>query len=338
MLFYDYADLSNPPSERLEEVSMVGFGRQFILLLAVTQPFLVVSPAFAEPSYTNVAQAGVPDIGTLEKRYFGHAYDKDATDKRIQRLELLLFGATQDGGMVERLDRLQDSAADHAKAPKTGAGQTADTASIAALERKILKKSFAAETPAQRLGRLESKVFGQPSPSMSIADRVFRLKKILNVETPSISRLPSMPNSANSDLASPSPFGSYSYVPFGPGASADDLSQQMNEMIKQLNKSMRGLHRLPDGAPNVSPFAGPNGSPFAGPNGSPFAGPNGSPFSGPNGSPFTGPNGSPFAGPNGSPFSGPGSPFAQPFHQPRHSTQQPKGDTELPPYLDPNSI
>jgi hypothetical protein len=311
MLFYEYADLSNPPSERFEEVSMVGFGRQLILLLAVMQPFSLGSSAFAEPSYTNVAQAGVPDIGTLERRYFGHAYDKDTTDKRIQRLELLLFGATQDGGMVERLDRLQESAANHAKAPKTGASQAADTASITALERKILKKSFAAETPAQRLGRLESKVFGQPSPAMSIADRVFRLKKILNIETPSISRLPSVPDSANSDLASPSPFGSYGSVPFAPGASADDLSQQMNEMIKQLNKSMRGLHRLPDGAPNVAPFLGPNGSPFIGPNGSPFAAPNGSPFSGPNGSPFA---------------------------QPRRSIPQPKGDTELPPYLDPNSI
>ncbi len=270
----------------------------------------MATASFADPGFSSAAQSTTPDIGTLERRYFGRVYDKDATDKRIQRLELLLFGATQDGGMVERLDRIQESAAEHAKPTKSNLAQAADTASIAALELKILKKSFDAETPMQRLGRLESKVFGQASPSMSIGDRVFRLKKILNIDTPSISRVPVSPelggmhgmgrlgmgrpgvDNGNNDLSSP--FGSFSYVPFA-GGSGDDMAQQMNEMIKQLNKSLRGIHRLPDGAPNVSPFSGPSLSPFTGPN---------------------------------------GTPFVQPFR----AVPQQNRDTELPPYLDPNSI
>ncbi len=333
-------------------------------LIAALLPSLAMSAAVAEPGVTNASQTGAPDLGALERRYFGRVYDKDATDKRIQRIELLLFGATQDGGLVERLDRVQQSAAERSKSPKTGAAGGTDTASIAAIERKILKKSFDSETPAQRLSRLESKVFGQASPSMSIGDRVFRLKKILNVETPSISRVPSMPEmngmgglgsigglGSNGDLLMP--FNSFSYAPFANGR-PDEMAQQMNEMIKQLNKSLRGLHKLPDGAPNVapfngpglSPFGGPNGSPFGGPSGpnsSPFSGPNGSPFSGPNGTPFGGPSGTPFGGQNGTPFSGPNlSPFTgpneTPFVQPFRTVPQQGRDNELPPYLDPNSI
>lgn len=290
----------------------MGISKKTLLIIAIAAPWFVATASIADPGLSNVAQATTPDIGALEKRYFGRVYDKDSTDKRIQRIELLLFGATQDGGMVERLDRIQESAAEHAKIPKSNLSQAADTASIAALERKILKKSFDAETPSQRLGRLESKVFGQSTPSMSIGDRVFRLKKILNVDTPSISRVPMSPELGGMgslgmggmglDGDPASPFGSFTYVPFG-GGHGDEMAQQMNEMIKQLNKSLRGIHRLPDGAPNVSPFTGPNLSPFSGPNLSPFSGPN-------------------------------GTPFVQPFR----TTPKQGRDTELPPYLDPNSI
>jgi hypothetical protein len=305
----------------------LGVRKKTLLLIAIGVPWFMGTASIAEPGVSNVAQATTPDLGALERRYFGRVYDKDSTDKRIQRIELLLFGATQDGGMVERLDRIQESAAEHAKAPKSNLSQAADTASITALEHKILKKSFDAETPSQRLGRLESKVFGQPTPSMSVADRVFRLKKILNVDTPSISRMPISPElggingiggmngmgrlgmgGLGLDGDPSTPFGSFTYVPFA-GGHGDEMAQQMNEMIKQLNKSLRGIHRLPDGAPNVSPFMSPNGSPFSGP----------SPFASPNVSPFTGPN---------------GTPFVQPFRP----TPQPNRDTELPPYLDPNSI
>ena len=269
---------------------MLGTSRKPLLLLAVTMPLLVGSASFAEPSYMAVAQpaaqSAAPDINTLEQRYFGRLYDKDATDKRIQRLELLLFGATQDGGLVERLDRLQESAAERLKTSKIGANQAVDLVSIAALEKKILKKGFASETPTQRLGRLELKVFGQPSPAMNISDRVFRLKKILNVDTPSISQYPSSPDLGSGDMSSPFGGGFMYNSPFGSNR-PEDIAQQMNEAMRQLNKSLRGIHRLPDGAPNVSPFTGPNGTPFM---------------------------------------------------QPFRTGPQPGRDTELPPYLDPNSI
>lgn len=294
--------------------------RKTLIFIVALSPWFAAGSSFAAPPAGNglQTQSSAPDIGALERRYFGRTYDKDATDKRIQRLELLLFGATQEGGLVERLDRVQQSAQDRAKTSRVGSLQSSDAASISALERKILKKSFDGEPPAQRLGRLESKVFGQASPSMSIADRVFRLKKILNVETPSVSRLPSFPdglggNGAPGGMGNPGgsggygemmvPFGTFSFAPFA-GNRPDEMAQQMNEMIKQLNKSLRGIHKLPDGAPDVSPFSGPGSVPFSGPNLSPFSGPN-------------------------------GTPFVQPF---RTLPQQQHRDTELPPYLDPNSI
>ncbi len=308
--------------------------KKTLLCLAIAAPWLVSAAAcFAAPgpgvgTANQQAQSTSPDLGALERRYFGRVYEKDATDKRIQRLELLLFGATQDGGLVERLDRVQQSANERSKVSKPGAGQAVDTASIAALERKILKKSFDGDSPTQRLGRLESKVFGQASPSMSISDRVFRLKKILNNETPSISHGPDTSRiggmggfgsngfGSNGDYISP--FSGFAYGPFA-GGRGDEMAQQMNEMIKQLNKSLRGIHKLPDGAPDMAPFSGPGSSPFMNPNMSPFSGPGASPFTNPNVSPFSEPN---------------GTPFVQPFR----ALPQRNRDTELPPYLDPNSI
>ena len=269
---------------------MFGTSRKLFLFFAVTMSLLAVPVCFAQPSYKPIAQppaqSAAPDINSLEQRYFGRLYDKDATDKRIQRLELLLFGATQDGGLVDRLDRLQASAAERLKSSKVSVNQAVDIVSIAALEKKILKKSFGSETPTQRLARLESKVFGQASPAMNISDRVFRLKKILNVDTPSISQYPSSPDLGSGDMSSPFGGGFMYNSPFGSNR-PEDIAQQMNEAMRQLNKSLRGIHRLPDGAPNVSPFTGPNGTPFM---------------------------------------------------QPFRTGPQPGRDTELPPYLDPNSI
>ncbi len=234
------------------------------------------------------APPAVLDLNTLEQRFLGRAYEKDATDKRIQRLELLLYGATQDGGLVERLDRLQETATEHAKASKSAANPASDTAAIGALERKILKKSFDSESPSQRLARLESKVFGQASPNMNLSDRVSRLKKILNIDTPAISQYPSFQEPPPGAPTVPFGGGFVYSSPFGPGnQGSDDIQQHMNEAIRQLNRSLRGMHRLPDGTPNVSPFMGPNGTPFI---------------------------------------------------QPFRTIPQRGRDTELPPYLDPNSI
>ncbi|HEY9678211.1 MAG TPA: hypothetical protein V6C76_09390 [Drouetiella sp.] len=280
------------------------------LFLSVCALTLQVMPAFADSDAVPVSQVSMQDVSAFEQKYFGHVYDKDTPDKRIQRLELLLFGATQDGGMSERIARVNQYASEHAASPKSAQSGGADNASLSALERKILKKTFDSEPAGQRLTRLESKVFGSASPSMSLGDRVFRLKKMVNIDTPSISRI--QPNPRMGDLGMMTPFsgGGMSVIPFGMdggsgfpgglrGGQVDEMAQQMNAMINQLNRSLRNMPRAPK---SQDPTVPPDATPFL----------------------------------DGvQPF------FGQPFsgkQMPRLVPQPKKQDTELPPYLDPNSI
>jgi hypothetical protein len=52
------------------------------------------------------------------------------------------------------------------------------------------------------------------------------------------------------------PFGFNYNSPFG---SSRPEIPQMDEMFKQLNKNLRGLHRMSDGMPN---YGTPDGAPF----------------------------------------------------------------------------
>jgi hypothetical protein len=225
---------------------------------------LLITPAYSAPGIAPAAQAGdVPDINTLEKRFFSRTYEIDPLDKRLQRLELMLFGATQSGGLAERIQRIQESSSERGQPTRGGQTVNKQNNDIAALEKKMLKKSFADETAPQRLSRLESKVFGQPTNGMSTPDRIDRLKKIAGVTSPpEISEFPDRVEGNRMDGNS-MPFGmpfQFNYnSPFG--SSRPDFPQmpQMDDMFKQLNKDLRGLHRMPDGMPN---YGSPDAVPF----------------------------------------------------------------------------
>src|SRR5580658_9927491 len=59
----------------------------------------------AHPAAAPAAQQAAPkgDLDLWEQKLFGHQFDQDPLDKRIQRLELLLFSGTQAGSFSERL-------------------------------------------------------------------------------------------------------------------------------------------------------------------------------------------------------------------------------------------
>ena len=138
----------------------------------------------------------VKDLALLENRFFSRQYANDPTDKRIERLELLVFGGAQDGDLVGRWSRLNKAivsrpaqAAESAAKPaptatkeKAGAPeQSAKYPALNTLEWRALKKTYADESLDARLGRLEKKLFGQEAPGMAYVDRVDRLKKTLGV-------------------------------------------------------------------------------------------------------------------------------------------------------------
>lgn len=152
------------------------------------------------------------DMNMLENRFFFRVYTRDPLEKRLERLELLVFGATQGGTTEERAARLkktirerdnsssgwtkgkegsgnagQSSPAEPSgqtsgkKEKTSSAGQSAKYPILNTLEWRAIKKTFPEETLDQRLERLETKLFGASSPAMAYADRVERLKRTLGV-------------------------------------------------------------------------------------------------------------------------------------------------------------
>lgn len=145
----------------------------------------------------------VPDISSLEKRFFDHTYPTDTVDDRIDRLEHMVFGETKTGSDSDRLTALlvavpEEPAATASSSTPASAGdattpnQTANippaTASSPAtdntdyprvdqLEQEIEGKTFAQEPVQKRLEQLETKAFGKPSTSDDLSARTDALER-----------------------------------------------------------------------------------------------------------------------------------------------------------------
>ena len=152
----------------------------------------------AEPAATSNS-INMNDLAILENRFFSHTYTHDPAEKRLERIECLVYGSTREGSNPDRLGRLLKTVATRsqqplqaekaAPPPKEGTQQAAVAPPSSSkqypilntLEWKALKKTFPNETLDQRLDRLEGKMFGQPAQSMAYADRVERLKKTVGI-------------------------------------------------------------------------------------------------------------------------------------------------------------
>jgi hypothetical protein len=209
----------------------------------------------AQPQSPAPAQ-GQGDLSRWEQRLLGQPYEDDPIDKRIQRLELLLYGSTQDGSFSQRLDQIRATIASR---PTAKPSQASTAANLSILEQKILKHTFPAEKPELRLSRLEQKVFGKASPAMPASDRIDRLKKTLGIgEPPPIAQFPG-------DQAFMRQFDGSIVIPFGEQSmDGNELNRQMSDVFRQLNQQLRQLpmRQLPmqgrGASPNMVPYQMPN--------------------------------------------------------------------------------
>jgi len=210
---------------------------------------LALSAVAAQPQSSTPGSHG--DLSQWEQRLLGQPYENDPIDKRIQRLELLLFGSTQDGSFSERLDQIRSAIASRSLSRPSRAG-TAESLNL--LEQKILKHTFPADKPEQRLTRLEQKLFGKASPSMPPPDRIDRLKKTIGIgEPPPIAQFPA-------DQSFMRQFDGGMMIPFGDQSmDGNEINRQMSDMFRQLNQQLRQL-------PMQRRGLGPNGAPFISPN------------------------------------------------------------------------
>lgn len=256
---------------------------RLMFLLLVSLAVQALLPVVATPTAT--AQKSQPisveisrQLAQLENRFFFHRYERDTLEKRLQRLELLVFGATQEGSNGERLTRLRNkffsqnntrknSLKPHNISPNHSSGSIPKI--LDTLEIKILKRAHTGEPAHERLAKLEEKLFGQASPMMSSADRIERLKKAAGFEAPAVSTLPfrTMPGQKGRRGEMPfiSPFehlNPYQQSPFSElmpnmepyfATPQRELDPRLMRMFQQLSKRLRELRQLPPGSNPTDP-------------------------------------------------------------------------------------
>lgn len=217
-----------------------------------------------------LAQATGPlpedSLNKLEMKMFARGFGHDPVEKRVERLELMIFGGVQVGSLGERWQRINSALSErekeHASRPserKAAPGQATPPApghypALDSLEWRILKKTYKDEAIADRLSRLETKLLGQPNQALSHADRVERLKKMVTAGdsarsgTAQIPRPPilgPMPRALPRMMPDGSPFMSpFAADPYG----SDDMNKMLSDMFEHMNKQMQDLRNAPPGS------------------------------------------------------------------------------------------
>jgi hypothetical protein len=224
-----------------------GFKRRTAVFAACALlSYLGTAALAATPSTLKPAPSILQDqLGNLEQKLLQRTFPLDPEDKRLQRLELLLFGATQMGTSEGRLAELKRAAADRATQSNRSGQQLNNKANIssniAEIEKYVLKKTNPQLTTSQRLAQLESKVFGQASPGMTIAQRIERLQKTIGLADPS-----SNPQTAIEPFGS-LPNGSFSFQFQG---DPSNLDPHMAQILKQLQRQMQQMEPFGGGMPD----------------------------------------------------------------------------------------
>jgi hypothetical protein len=203
-----------------------------ILLLSVAVPGARGSAPVASPPGQVLAQ---DQLDTLERKLLQRTFPLDTEDKRLQRLECLVFGGTQMGTLQDRLAELKQAVAQSSKSQATHPTSKSIASSVAEIEQQVLKKTNPSLPIPTRLSQLETKVFGQISPNMTLPQRVERLRKTIGLTDPF--------NSAQTAIqpfeSTPNKGFSFRYYGDPNGLDGRQLPPQMSQMLREMDRQMR---------------------------------------------------------------------------------------------------
>jgi hypothetical protein len=182
------------------------------------------APAFAiseSASATNNIDA--TRLGAIEWRLFAHPYERDSDEKRLARLERLVFGAErQDLDAASRLAKIsaalnsnkresragrnlasvtlpsrsivggptQPSAMQKSSGKSGVIGTQSNYPSVSELEAKVFSTTYATMPVATRLQNLEIRVFGKVSQSDDLCSRVDALNGYVNATVSTPKKIP----------------------------------------------------------------------------------------------------------------------------------------------------
>ena len=206
-----------------------------ILVIGISVPGVRAAAPVVRTGQVSAEQ----QIEALERKLLQRTYPLDLEDKRLQRLECLVFGATQEGTLQQRWDALKRATSQPAT-QGNGTSQSLNSR-VAEVETQVLKKTNPSLPMATRLSQLETKVFGQTSPNMPLPQRVERLRKTIGLTDPFNST-----QTANQSFRS-LPNG-FSFRLYGDPNSLDkrQLDPQTSQMMNEIDRQMRQMERLGD--------------------------------------------------------------------------------------------
>jgi hypothetical protein len=193
------------------------------------------------------------ELAATELKLLSKTYVNDPLSKRLQRLELLTFGATQYGSDNQRWHNIQRYLQNKNGSARnnSGGGNNVST-SLNELEKYVFKKTNPSLSTAKRLDKLETKLFGQPSSSLATGARIARLQRTLGLpessgemaELPDQRLPPGMKNFNNSPYFKRMEPGNPNSFGFSFGFNGDDMNDpDLNQFETQMNRMMREMER-----------------------------------------------------------------------------------------------
>ncbi len=154
------------------------------------------------PSVPALNESQYPAVTAMEQRVFQQAFEKEAVENRLARLEARVMGRPQGGTLQERTDQLrmmvlgdvgngyedpsQGTSSQSGTPSGLGGSQTVSNDVLQALpqvEQRLLRQTFPNDSVDARLGRLEQKVFKATAPEMSPDDRFYRIVSVASTQT-----------------------------------------------------------------------------------------------------------------------------------------------------------
>lgn len=124
----------------------------------------------------------IENLGDLENRFFYHVYKNEPLDKRLDRLERLVYGKQRNGTLNERVARLmQDvprlpAVSSPSFSPSPDGTGAAEAASSGTEDESRFSPPATGLSLAQEVSDMEKEVFGKADASSPLVDRVTRLE------------------------------------------------------------------------------------------------------------------------------------------------------------------
>lgn len=183
--------------------SRLGFVHAIFGLCVITAS---IAPSYAISESASAANnIDATRLGAVEWRLFAHPYERDSVDKRLSRLERLVFGAErQDLDSATRLSKISAALPSRAGvgAPtqpsskqisfgKSGViGVQSNYPSVSELEAKVFSTTYVTMPVSSRLQNLEIRVFGKVSSSDDLCSRVDALNSYVNATVSTPKKIP----------------------------------------------------------------------------------------------------------------------------------------------------